>query len=311
MSAIMPRKKSKGSDLKDDEKHTPCRKSLVFRQKSMQVKVTKNLRFNRLGQLLLEMIDEDPTGPIGRPTCTTSSSLCPICLRAVDDDEYFMCICCLSPIHEQCRRTCPCVAAIYVSQSRTVPEDTEVELAIDRERHASYLFTFVPTWPFRFTFNRVYTMLSMLEVNERCKVQLSTRKLSLPPTNFHDRLWHGTSLEAVNNIWLDNGCMIETKGKGKRVGVWASPDLNTAGYYGYTSTSNMELLKGKFFLSIIELVGDGNRSTKRFRCRGRPQWCMPSDSVCPLSVFFWRVHSTKAQRKGRPDIIDLKEHVDV
>ena len=97
-----------------------------------------------------------------------------------------------------------------------MPEDTEVELAIERERHESHLFTFVPTRPFQSTFNRLYTMLSMLEVNEGCKAQLSTRKLSLPPTNFHDKLWHGTTLRAVNDIWLDNGRMLETEGKGKK-----------------------------------------------------------------------------------------------
>ncbi len=199
-------------------------------------------------------------------------------------------------------------AGIYVSQSLIVPEDTEVELAIERERHESHLFTFVPTWPFQSTFNRLYTMLSMLEVNEGCKVQFNTRRLSLPPANFHDKLWHGTTLRAVKDIWLDNGRVLETEGEGERVGVRVSPDLDTASHYGYTS--GMELLKGKFFLSIIELVGDGNRSKKRFPCRGRPQWRMPSDSVYPVSVFFWRVHSTKARRKGRPDIIDLEKHVD-
>ena len=228
----MPRRKSKGSDSKDDEKHTPCRELLVFRQKSMQVKVAEDLRLDRLGQLLLEMIDKDPTGPIGRPSCTTSSGLCPICLHAVDDDEYFMCVCCLSPIHEQCRMTCPCVAAIYVSQSLTVPEDTEVELAIERERHESHLFTFVPTWPFQSTFNRLYTMLSMLEVNEGCKVQLSTRRLSLPPADFHDKLWHGTTLRAVNDIWLDNGRVFETEGKGQ-----------TSGCVGFAGSGHSQLLR--------------------------------------------------------------------
>ncbi len=109
MSAIMPRRKSKGSDSKDDGKHTPCCESFVFRQKSMQVKVTEDIRLDRIGQLLPEMIGKDPKGPIGRPTCTTSFGSCPICLLAVDDDEYFMCVCCLSPIHEQCSMKCPCV----------------------------------------------------------------------------------------------------------------------------------------------------------------------------------------------------------
>ena len=101
--------KSKGSNSQDEGKRTPCRESFVFRQESMQVKVTEHTRLDRLGQFLLEMIHKDPKGPIGRPTCTTSSGSCPICLLAVDDDEYFMCVCCLSPIHEQCPTKCPCV----------------------------------------------------------------------------------------------------------------------------------------------------------------------------------------------------------
>ena len=195
---------------------------------------------------------------------------------------------------------------IYVAEALRVPEDTEVELAIGRERRGSYLFTFVSTWPFQSTFDRLYSMLSTIQVDESCQVRFSGRRLASPPAGFRYILWHGTKLEAVKDIWLDNGRMLETQGKGDYVGVWVSPDLGTASYFAHST----ELLKGKFFLCIIQLAGDGDRSKKRLPCKRRPQWCMPSDAVHPVSVSFWRVHSTKAQRKGRPDIIDLEKHVD-
>ncbi len=195
---------------------------------------------------------------------------------------------------------------IYVAEALRVPEDTEVELAIERERHGSHLFTFVSNWPFQSTFDWLYSMLLTIHVDESCQVRFSGRRSASPPASFLNVLWHGTKLEAVKDIWLDNGRMYETQGKHGYVGVWVSPDLGTASWYA-TST---ELLKGKFFLCIIELAGDGDRSKKRFPCKGRPQWCMPSDGVHPVSVLFQRVHSTKTQRKGRPDIIDLEKHVD-
>ena len=75
----------------------------------MQVKVTEDIRLDGLGRFLLKMIDKYPKGPIGRATYTTCPRSCPICQLTVDGDDYFMCVCCLSPIHERCSMKCPCV----------------------------------------------------------------------------------------------------------------------------------------------------------------------------------------------------------
>ncbi len=91
------------------QREVPCDELFAFRLDGLQVKVTEDIRLDRLGQLLLEMIDKDPKGLIRRPTQTISPGSCPICRLAVDGDEYFICVCCLSPIHERCSMKCPCV----------------------------------------------------------------------------------------------------------------------------------------------------------------------------------------------------------
>ena len=98
---------------------------------------------------------------------------------------------------------------IYSAEALRVPEDTEVELAIERERHGSHLFTFVSTWPFQSTFDRLSSMLSTIQVDESCQVRFSGRRLASPPASFLNVLWHGTKLEAVKDIWLDNDGVVQ------------------------------------------------------------------------------------------------------